>query len=281
MSNQDLSKKEVGNKRTAISVPLKNKRVFIPSKSKNNGNVSPDQQNSIAAMFASDKDVNHSALTEANTTKQAQQGRAIAYRCETVKGLPANSQVNEPSTTYEELFIDSELPSNDTKRSSFTKMLSDLQEHDMVNVQSLYYLAEGMEELNSRIKLVLKTGASLYFIEEKLYFVSLDDMFTKQWMCITEVVDTFNAKARSMKHIKGIANSLMKGGRTGRKQALSGSRLEEFRTDAVVLGKTELMQKYKISSQSVWRYKNMEEVEALKLIESGKAEELAAKQKQA
>lgn len=270
MSNQDFSKKHGENKRSTITVPLKNKRVFIPSKAKNNAAL--DQDNSIASMFAKDKDLNGNvAVTTAKNAQQ--QGRAVAYRCETVKGLASNSQANEDQTIFEETFVDSEIPANDTGRAAFNKMISALQENDMVHVQSLYYLADDIDELNSRIKLVLKCGASLYFVEEKLYFVSLDDVFTKQWMCITEVVDTFNAKTRSMKHVKGIANSLMKGGRTGRKQALSGSRLEAFRTDAVILGKSELMAKYEISSQSVWRYKNMTEEAAAKLIESGKVEE--------
>lgn len=271
MSNQDFGNKHNGSKTSLPKASFKNKRVFIPNKTKG---ADKNQDDSIAAMFAKDSDPK--VVNIKDTTIVAEQaGRPVAYRCQTVKGLSADVQATEEGIQFEAVFEDSEIPSDDTKRSGFATMLTSLKPSDMVHVHSLYYMAQDMTELNARIKLVLTTGASLYFVEEKLYFVSLDDMFTKQWMNITETINAFNAKTRSMKHIKGIATSLMKGGRTGRKQALSGTKLEQFRQDAIVLGKTELIEKYGVSSQTIWRYKNMSEEDAQKLIKSGKEQEKA------
>lgn len=269
MSNQKFGNKVNGSKPELTTPLLKNKRIYIPNKG---GKAKSNESDSIAAMFAQDKDINAGNKLESSVPVE-QVSRPIAYRCQTVKGLTLNNQVSEVEIAFEAVFEDNELPSADTERKGFATMLASLQANDMVHIQSLFYLAQDMTELNARIKLILTAGASLYFVEEKLYFVSLDDMFTKQWMNITETINAFNAQARSMKHIKGIAKSRMQGGRTGRKQALSGARLQEFRNDAIVLGKVELMEKYGISAQTVWRYKNMTEDDAAKIIQMGKDQE--------
>ena len=242
------------------------KRVFIPNKNKADTNTGAGDT-SIAGMFAKDSSVN------VKHKKTEAQGRTVAYRCETIRGQSIAEQVLDAENKVSLSFEDIEVPGKETNRSGFSNLVNELKPCDLAKVQSLTYLAMNIQELNARIKMILSTGASLYFVKEKLYFVSLEDMFTKQWFALTEAIENFSAETRSLQQIKGIVKSRLNGGRSGRKKSLAGSRLEEFRKDVLILSRVELMDKYDLSSQSVWRYKNMPEDVAKKLIQKGKEEE--------
>jgi len=145
----------------------------------------------------------------------------------------------------------------DTERPQLRAMLSNLREHDLVNVHELSRLARNTKDLLDIVERILGKGASIRFHKENLTFNSgeTQDAFQQLMLTMLGAIAQFERNLLLERQREGIALAKAKGKYKGKQSRFSKEDIQKMKKDFndPETNKSALAREYGITRQHLYR----------------------------